>query len=99
MTAATAIEYGHIDFANDEVPQLHSILADLRRRHAVAPVQYHGEVSYMITRFQALQDAMSDDERFPSSAAYLRQSAPSMGKTIQLTRKDRVALTAYLESL
>ena len=80
---ASAIEYGHIDFANDEVPQLHTILADLRSRHAVAPVQYHGEISYMITRFQALQDAMSDDERFPSSAAYLRQSAPSMGKTIQ----------------
>jgi len=81
--SAPQIEYGHIDFANDEVPTLHPILADLRGRHAVAPVQYHGEISYMITRFHALQDAMSDDERFPSAAAYLRQSAPSMGKTIQ----------------
>jgi len=82
LTAKQA-EYGHIDFANDEVPNLHGILSDLRGRHAVAPVQYHGEISYMITRFQALQDAMSDDESFPSAAAYLRQSAPSMGKTIQ----------------
>ena len=80
---ATQAEYGHIDFANDEVPALHDILTDLRGRYAVAPVQYHGEISYMITRFHALQDAMSDDEGFPSAAAYLRQSAPSMGKTIQ----------------
>jgi len=79
----TAIEYAHIDFANDEVPTLHDVLADLRGRYAIAPVQYHGEVSFMITRFHALQDAMADDEAFPSAAAYLRQSAPSMGKTIQ----------------
>lgn len=86
MTAtqtAKQAEYGHIDFANDEVPNLHAILEDLRGRHAIAPVQYHGEISYMITRFRDLQDAMADDESFPSAAAYLRQSAPSMGKTIQ----------------
>lgn len=80
---ASQIEYGQIDFANDEVPNLHAILADLRGRHAIAPIQYHGEVSYMITRFRDLQDAMADDESFPSAAAYLRQAAPSMGKTIQ----------------
>lgn len=79
----TKPEYGHIDFAYDEVPNLHEILSALRGRSAVAPVQYHGEISYMITRFRALQDAMADDESFPSAAAYLRQSAPSMGKTIQ----------------
>lgn len=80
---ASQIEYGHIDFANDEVPNLHAILGELRGRHAIAPIQYHGAISYMITRFRDLQDAMADDECFPSSAAYLRQSAPSMGKTIQ----------------
>ncbi len=76
-------EYAHIDFANDEVPTLHTILEDLRSRHAIAPVQYHGEIAYMITRFHDLQAAMADDDSFPSAAAYLRQSAPSMGKTIQ----------------
>jgi cytochrome P450 len=80
---AARIEYPQIDFAHDEVPALHSILADLRSRHAIAPIQYHGEVSYMIGHFHSLQDAMADDESFPSAAAYLRQAAPSMGKTIQ----------------
>ena len=76
-------EVPHIDFASDEVPDLHDVLADLRERHAVAPVLYHGSVAYLITRFQDVHAAFSDDETFPSASAYLRHSAPVMGKTIQ----------------
>ena len=76
-------EYPHIDFAMDEVPELHSVLADLRERHAVAPVLYHGGLAYLITRFDDVQKALSDDLTFPSEAAYSRHSLPSMGKTIQ----------------
>jgi cytochrome P450 len=72
-----------IDFASDEVPNLHEILAELRRDHAVAPIQYHGGVAYLITRFGDLQAAMADDDSFPSWAAYQRHSGPVMGKTIQ----------------
>ena len=76
-------EYPEIDFATDSVPNLHAVLADLRERHAVAPVRYHGGTAYMITRFDDLKRAFSDDETFPSAAAYLRHSGPVMGKTIQ----------------
>jgi cytochrome P450 len=79
----TRTEYGHIDFATDDVPDLHAILADLRGRSAVAPVHYHGKVAYLITRFRDLQAAFADDDTFPSAAAYLRHSGPVMGKTIQ----------------
>ncbi len=72
-----------IDFASDEVPNLHEILAELRRDHAIAPIQYHGSVAYLITRFGDLQAALSDDDSFPSWAAYQRHSGPVMGKTIQ----------------
>ena len=54
-------EYPEIDFASGEILQLHEILADLRERHAVAPVIYHGEVARLITRFADLQTAFSDD--------------------------------------
>jgi cytochrome P450 len=77
------LEYPEIDFAMDEVPELHDVLRDLRERHAVAPVQYHGGIAYLITRFDDLQKAMSDDVTFPSAAAYSRHSLPSMGKTLQ----------------
>jgi cytochrome P450 len=80
------VEYPEIDFATDEVPDLHAILADLRERHAVAPVHYHGGVAYLITRFADLQAAMTDDVGFPSAAAYQRHSLPAMGKTIQCMR-------------
>jgi cytochrome P450 len=76
-------EYPEIDFASGEIPELHTILADLRERYAVAPVTYHGGVAYLITRFEDLSTAFADDELFPSAAAYSRHSLPSMGKTIQ----------------
>ncbi len=77
------VEYPEIDFAWDEVPDLHRILADLRGRHAVAPVRYHGGRAWLITRHADVLAAFSDDETFPSAAAYLRHSGPVMGKTIQ----------------
>ena len=76
-------EYPHIDFATDAVPDLHAILADLRERYRVAPIRYHGQVAYLLTRFGDLKAAFADDDVFPSAAAYLRHSGPVMGKTIQ----------------
>ncbi len=81
--ASPAVEYPQIDFAWDEVPDLHRILADLRERHAVAPIRFHEGRAWLITRHRDLLDALSDDEIFPSAAAYLRHSGPVMGKTIQ----------------
>jgi cytochrome P450 len=77
------IEYPDLDFARDPIPDLHAVLADLRARHRVAPVRYHGERAFLITRFADVQAALADEERFPSAAAYLRHSGPVMGKTIQ----------------
>ena len=68
------VEFPEIDFATDAVPNLHEVLADLRTRHAVAPVRYHGATAYLITRFGDLRSAMADDESFPSSAAYARHT-------------------------
>ncbi|MEM9176049.1 MAG: cytochrome P450 [Myxococcota bacterium] len=81
--ASPPIEYPAIDFAMDAVPDLHAILSDLRERHAVAPVRYHGSTAYLITRFADLRSAMADDEAFPSWAAYARHTEPVMGRTIQ----------------
>ena len=81
--ASPAPEYPQFDFAWGELPNLHAILADLRARFAVVPVRYHEHTAWLITRYQDVLDALSDDEIFPSAAAYLRHSAPVMGKTIQ----------------
>lgn len=79
----TQAEYAEIDFASDPIPNLHEILKDLRGRHRIAPVTYHGQVAYLITGYDDLYAAFSDEETFPSAAAYVRHSGPVMGKTIQ----------------
>ncbi len=87
MSSGT-VEYPEIDFAMDAVPDLHEVLRDLRTRHAVAPVRYHGATAYMITRFGDLRSAMADDDAFPSAAAYARHTEPVMGRTIQCMGGD-----------
>jgi len=81
-------DFPHLDFALDPIPDLHEVLAQLRSQHAVAPVHYLGENAYLITRFRDVQAALSDEESFPSAAAYLRHSGPVMGKTIQCMGGD-----------
>ena len=72
-----------VDFARDELPGLHAMLAELRERAAVVPVRFHGETAFLITRFAELQAAFADDALFPSADAYSRIAMPSMGRTIQ----------------
>lgn len=62
-------EFPEIDFATDEIPNLHQVLEVLREQGAVVPVVYRGGSAYMITRFKEVNAAFTDDESFPSSAA------------------------------
>lgn len=71
------------DFAYDELPDLHERLDVLRAVGPVVPVTYHGETVWLITRYQELKQAFSDEEHFASKAAYTVHSEPSMGKTLQ----------------
>ncbi len=72
-----------IDFARDELPDLHQVLDRLRSAGAVVPVRYFGETVWLITRYAELKQAFSDEEHFPAEAAYTVHSEPAMGKTLQ----------------
>jgi len=82
MITATALMPG-VDFAYDELPDLHEPLDELRAIGPVVPVTYHGETVWLITRYEELKQAFSDEEHFASKAAYTMHSEPSMGKTLQ----------------
>jgi cytochrome P450 len=71
------------DFAYDELPDLHERLDKLRALGPVVPVTYHGQTTWLITRYQELKQAFADEEHFASKAAYTVHSEPSMGKTLQ----------------
>jgi cytochrome P450 len=72
-----------IDFATAPLPDLHAVLDVLRERGAVVPVRFHRGPCWLITRFAELRQAFSDEEHFPSEAAYRIHSEPSMGRTMQ----------------
>jgi cytochrome P450 len=72
-----------VDFAYDELPDLHERLDELRAMGAVVPVTYHGQTTWLITRYDVLKQAFADEEHFASKAAYTVHSEPSMGKTLQ----------------
>lgn len=76
-------EFPEIDFASGPVPDFHGKLKSLRSRHRVAPIRFHGETAYLITRYADLYAAFSDNDTFPSADNYQRITEPVMGKTIQ----------------
>lgn len=77
-----------VDFGLDPVPDLHTLLDDLRRQGAVVPVRYLGQTVWLITRYGELREAFADEVHFASEAAYTVHSEPSMGKTLQCMSGD-----------
>jgi len=75
--------FPEIDFATDELPHLHAILAKIRASRRVAPVRYHGVTTWLIAGHKELVEAFSDEEHFLSAAMYEIHAQPVMGKTLQ----------------
>ena len=83
------VEYPEINSPMDAVPNLHEVLADLRERHAVAPIRYRGDIAPVDHALRRREPgATSHDESFPSAAAYARHTEPVMGRTIQCMAGD-----------
>lgn len=87
-----------IDFALDEVPDLHAVLDQLRAQGPVVPVRYFGQTVWLITRYATLREAFADEEHFASEAAYTVHSEPSMGKTLQCMSGDQHRVNRALVS-
>ncbi|MBW1883284.1 MAG: cytochrome P450 [Deltaproteobacteria bacterium] len=71
-----------IDFAYAPVPDLDEILDDFRDRGAVVPVLFHGQTTYLVTRYAAVRAAFADEESFPAAAFHRVHAEPSMGRTM-----------------
>ncbi len=75
--------FPEIDFATDELPNLHQIIAKIRAAQRVAPVRYRGVTTWLIAGHKEVVEAFSDEEHFESAAMYSIHSEPVMGKTLQ----------------
>lgn len=72
-----------VDFAYDDVPNLHELLDQLRAEGPVVPVKYLNDTVYLINSFKELKQAFSDEEHFACAAAHKLHSVPSLGITMQ----------------
>jgi cytochrome P450 len=72
-----------VDFALDDQPDLHSVLADLRRRRDYAIVPFAGTRAVLLLTQELVAAGFRDEETFPSWAAYSFTTGPVWGRTIQ----------------
>lgn len=89
----------HIDFAHDEVLNLHEILEELRTHGSVVPVLYFGAPVWLILDHAELNRAFHDLNNFDPGDGYTIISTPSMGHTLLSMsgaehRVTRAAVTA-----
>lgn len=72
-----------LDLAHAEAPDLHSLIDSTRDRGPVVPVRYHGGLAYLVTGYEEVRHAFSDEENFTSAAFYRVHAEPSQGRTLQ----------------
>ncbi len=88
----------HIDFAHEDVPDLHTLLASVRDVAPIVPIKYWGERRMLIHRHDLLKQAWLDDEHFRSADAYRDIAEPSMGRTIQVMFGEEHRRSRFLVS-
>lgn len=67
----------------------HRMLADLRERGPVVDVGFYGRPAKLITRYDALQQAFRDEDRFPPETSYQQSTEPVVGRTfISMPQKE-----------
>jgi cytochrome P450 len=72
-----------VDFAYDEVTNLHEVLEQLRQHGPVVRVKYLGAPVWLILDHAELNQAFNDLEHFDPRDGYKVISEPSMGRTLQ----------------
>ncbi len=71
-----------INVTMDDIPELHRTLAAMRAEAPVVEVRCNGERAWIILTYEALRDALRDEETFPSAASYSKTTDPAVGRTL-----------------
>ena len=72
----------HIDFAYDELPNLHDILEELRAHGPGVSVKNHGAPTWLILDHAELNRAFTDEAHFDPSDGYLAMTEIPMGRNL-----------------
>ncbi|WP_406299684.1 cytochrome P450 [Embleya sp. NBC_00888] len=74
------------DFAFDDIPNPHELIAAARARKPYAIVPFLGTRAVMFLTHDLVSAAFKDEESFPASAIYSATTEPVLGHTIQCMR-------------
>jgi cytochrome P450 len=71
-----------VDFAFDDQPDLHAVLARLRARKPYAVVPFAGVPAVLVLTDKLVRAAFKDEEAFPAAPVYAMTTKPVFGKTV-----------------
>ena len=77
-----------INVTMDDLPAMHEALAAMREEAPVVEVRCNGERAWIVLTYEALRDALRDEETFPSAASYSRTTDPATGRTLNSMQGD-----------
>ena len=72
-----------IDFAVDDIPDVHRALGELRAQRPYAVVPFGGVRAILLLTHELVSAAFKDENTFPASATYRISTEPVLGKTLQ----------------
>ncbi|WP_336081902.1 cytochrome P450 [Nocardia sp. SSK8] len=72
-----------IDFAFDNLPDVHGVLAGLRANRDYAIVPFAGVRAVLLLTHELVSAAFKDEATFPAAAIYRMTTGPVLGKTLQ----------------
>jgi cytochrome P450 len=82
MQTLGSLDVEGIDFAFDDQPDLHAVLARLRERRPYAIVRFAGVSAVLLLTDDLVRAAFRDDATFPAAAVYAMTTEPVFGRTV-----------------
>ena len=80
------VAHPEINVTMDDIPDLHPALAAMREESPLVEVRCNGERAWIILTYEALRDALRDEDTFPSAASYSKNTDPAVGRTLNSMR-------------
>jgi cytochrome P450 len=82
MQSLQSLDIEDVDFAFDDQPDLHALLARLRARKPYAVVPFAGVPAVMLLTDKLVRAAFRDEAAFPAAPVYAMTTEPVFGKTV-----------------
>jgi len=82
MKSSLTFDVEDVDFAFDDQPDLHAVLARLRARQPYAVVRFGGTPAVLLLTDELVRAAFRDEATFPSAPVYAMTTEPVFGRTV-----------------